>query len=107
MIMKHQVLLIILILLSISSESFSQKTFIYSEKDSLNDDAFLDATELPNGNFILIGSKVQFENDSTTIDNIIVTKLNAGGVLITKKTFNYGGYKSLVNSVIQINPNLI
>ena len=92
----------------VTSHGFSQKTFIYSEKDSLNDNVFYDATELPDGKLILVGLKIHYGNDSTANDaSIVVTKLSADGGLLTKKIFNYGGYNCFMNSINQINPNII
>jgi hypothetical protein len=90
--------------LLLTSHGFSQKTFIYSEKDSLNDETFLDGTELSSGNLLLVGSKVHFGNDSTAAaDSIVVTKLSPDGKLIARSIFHSG----LVNCIIQMDPNLI
>lgn len=103
--MKKLIFYFIIILLTTSPQIFSQKTFIYSEKDSLSDDNLLDATELQNGDLILLGCKVQAGNGSIITQDIMLIKLNADGELKTKKIFNYEGNRSVTNNIIQINPN--
>jgi hypothetical protein len=83
----------------------SQHTFIFSEKDSLTDDYILDATELQNGNLILLGGKEKFGNGTVLSQDILVMKFSSEGELKIKNVLNPEGFPSITNNIVEINPN--
>lgn len=103
--MKNPIIFLFSIILLITSHIYSQKTFIFSEKDSLTDDIILDASELQNGDFILLSSKTLIENGSIISQNIVLIKVNDKGQVTARKTINFEGYRSIANNILKIESN--
>jgi hypothetical protein len=103
--MKIKTLILFFLIFITNTFVFSQNTFIYSEKDSITDDLISNAIELPNGEFILLGTKEKFEDGNLLSQDILLIKLNSKGELLSEKRFNPEGYPSIVNNIIRINSN--